>query len=339
MAEAVSRTPGPLCTLEVMARRALVGLLFSLGCAGTDQIGAGGGASTATGAGTTIPSGTTKSGAAAQTGATNATSTVTGANASSASSGVVCVDPDVDCPATGTTCRSAVCAGQACATTDAMAGTACNDAGGTVCDGAGNCVAPTCLDGMQNGAELGIDCGGGTCAGCADGAPCNQPTDCASAACVSNVCVACGGAGEPCCAGNTCDALPSTCAQNTGTLWGGTQAECNCGALRAGQVLGVDQGRWSCDGRFFLVMQGDGNLVLYYNSVALWSSNTAGTPVNRAVMEPDGNFVLYDAANQLWWASWTGGITGGWLGVQTDGNVVVYDAANQPWWATDTCCY
>ena len=56
-------------------------------------------------------------------------------------------------------------------------------------------------------------------------------------------------------------------------------------------------------------------------------------------MEPDGNFVVYDGANQIWWASWTSGIAGGWLGIQGDGNVVVYDGGNQAWWATDTCCY
>ncbi len=41
-------------------------------------------------------------------------------------------------------------------------------------------------------------------------------------------------------------------------------------------------------------MQTDGNLVLYWNGHgALWSSNTANTAGNRAIMQTDGNFVVY----------------------------------------------
>jgi hypothetical protein len=40
-----------------------------------------------------------------------------------------------------------------------------------------------CADGIPDGAETGTDCGGGTCAGCALGANCNVPGDCASGTC------------------------------------------------------------------------------------------------------------------------------------------------------------
>src|SRR6266849_5692946 len=56
----------------------------------------------------------------------------------------------------------------------------------------------------------------------------------------------------------------------------------------------------SCDHRFFMTMQGDGNLVLYQqngpgNYAALWSSNTfTGGPANHAAMQGDGNAGSHD---------------------------------------------
>jgi hypothetical protein len=75
-----------------------------------------------------------------------------------------------------------------------------------VCDGAGSCAeclddmdctAPDtcdngtcigCTDGIQNGTETGVDCGG-TCASC-NGTACTVGTDCAANACVDGVCCA-----------------------------------------------------------------------------------------------------------------------------------------------------
>jgi hypothetical protein len=52
-------------------------------------------------------------------------------------------------------------------------------------------VAPTCTDGVQNGRERDVDCGG-PCARCANARTCTNQDDCASALCVSGVCKACG---------------------------------------------------------------------------------------------------------------------------------------------------
>ncbi len=266
-----------------------------------------------------------------------------------------------DCPASETLCRLPVCADGACNTSLAVEGTACDDGGGRVCDGAGHCVecqagqdcpdypnticsnhqcvGATCTDGQKNGAEIGVDCGGGLCPGCADGFVCNQGPDCASGACLSGHCAPCGGADQPCCQGS-CDAAPLTCVQNTSTAWGGTDHECNCGLLRAGQELLTGDQRYSCDGRFLLVMQGDGNLVLYWvGQLALWSSNTTGTGANRAVLLDDGNFVVLDTSGTPYWSSGTSGLTGAFVGVQNDGNLVVYDGGSTPYWASNTCCY
>ena len=51
----------------------------------------------------------------------------------------------------------------------------------------------------------------------------------------------------------------------------------------------------------FVVMQGDGNLVGYTNGgVATWASNTAGSGGNRLVVQDDGNVVIYSPSRAVW---------------------------------------
>jgi len=110
-----------------------------------------------------------------------------------------------------------------------------------------------------------------------------------------------------------------------------------CGRLDPGQGLVAGQRVSSCDGRFALVMQTDGNLVLYQGRTPLWASNTWGTPGFVAVMQGDGNPVVYDRTARPQWAAGTWGHAGAWLAVQDDGNLVVYEG-NRPLWASNTCC-
>jgi hypothetical protein len=59
--------------------------------------------------------------------------------------------------------------------------------GNEVCGGMGS--APCCLDGLKNGGEKGVDCGGGTCIGCglvADA--CSVNFDCQSSNCKGGIC-------------------------------------------------------------------------------------------------------------------------------------------------------
>ena len=56
--------------------------------------------------------------------------------------------------------------------------------GGVPC---GACVAASCSDTKQNGLETDLDCGGGTCSGCAATKHCVANTDCASGVCNSTV--------------------------------------------------------------------------------------------------------------------------------------------------------
>jgi hypothetical protein len=93
----------------------------------------------------------------------------------------------------------------------------------------------------------------------------------------------------------------------------------------------------SQNGQSTLVMQGDGNLVLYRSGgIARWATATDGRVVSQAVMQGDGNFVMYGPGGTYIWDTATDGHPGAWLIVQDDGNVVIYDSAGYPLWATNT---
>ena len=101
-------------------------------------------------------------------------------------------------------------------------------------------------------------------------------------------------------------------------------------------------GDWinSPQGRFRLIMQIDGNLVLYRLSdyKAIWNSNTAKTSAYKAVMQYDGNFVVYGSKYEAKWSSQTYGRPASYLMVQDDGNLVIY-SVGPPYtvqWASNT---
>lgn len=114
------------------------------------------------------------------------------------------------------------------------------------------------------------------------------------------------------------------------------QAPTACGVMTADQGLYPGQSLTSCDGRFTLDMQGDGNLVLYFNGSVLWASNTAGHSAGEALMQGDGNFVVYDATGTPDWASGTPNNSGARIDLQNDGNLVVYSSSGTALWASNT---
>lgn len=88
---------------------------------------------------------------------------------------------------------------------------------------------------------------------------------------------------------------------------------------------------------FTLVMQHDGNLVLYRyinnNLSVLWASHTMNSGAHRLEMQADGNLVLYRPDNTPVWASNTVGHSSlpnnqNTLILQTDGNLVMYRQAH-----------
>lgn len=120
------------------------------------------------------------------------------------------------------------------------------------------CVS--CMDGVANGAETDIDCGGGICSPCADRLACAAPTDCASGRCEGAMCVSCsdtlrngaetdidcgGGICSPCADRRMCVA-PSDC--RSGRCEGGLCISCTDGVINGGEV-DVDCGGLSTCGR------------------------------------------------------------------------------------------
>jgi hypothetical protein len=110
-----------------------------------------------------------------------------------------------------------------------------------------------------------------------------------------------------------------------------------CGRLGANEALGPNESVTSCDGRFTFVHQSDGNVVLYQQGVARWSSRTAGRSTGALVMQGDGNLVLYGPFLNAVWSSRTPGLPNAFLAVQDDGNMVL-SSNGQPRWSTGTCC-
>ncbi len=127
------------------------------------------------------------------------------------------------------------------------------------------CLDPTCADGVQNGTETDVDCGGGACPGCDDGEMCMVGTDCSSQVCdgQTNTCtsptctdgvqnqdetdVDCGGAlcptcdnGEMCMVGTDCTSM--VCDPGTNTCTGPT---CTDGVLNQDET-DVDCGGALC---------------------------------------------------------------------------------------------
>ncbi len=83
-------------------------------------------------------------------------------------------ETDIDCG--GATCPS-------CGSGSSCAG-AVDCLSGVCAPGSSRCAAPSCTDGVRNGDETGVDCGGGTCPGCGDGGACGVRTDCVSRVCI-----------------------------------------------------------------------------------------------------------------------------------------------------------
>lgn len=117
-------------------------------------------------------------------------------------------------------------------------------------------------------------------------------------------------------------------------------AATGCGTLASGASLSPGQSVTSCKNGYQLIMQTDGNLVLYASGHrALWSSRTNGKGGWVAAMQGDGNLVVYTAGNRdehrALWASGTNNHPGARLAVQDDGNAVIY-LNSKAIWATNT---
>lgn len=96
--------------------------------------------------------------------------------------------------------------------------------------------------------------------------------------------------------------------------------------------LAVDQSIVSNNLQYRLMLQADGNLVLYAGpNEPVWATSLFG-PGMRLDMQYDGNLVLYQN-NQPIWATHTEGHGGAHLAVQDDGNLTVFDGYGNLLWS------
>ena len=105
--------------------------------------------------------------------------------------------------------------------------------------------------------------------------------------------------------------------------------------LSKGEQLAKGAQLFSKNMKYALTHQGDGNVVLYGpNGAVLWTTESNGQETDSLLMQEDGNFVLYGAGEPKW-ASNTVGSGAERLVVQNDGNVVLYTPEGAAW-ATNT---
>jgi hypothetical protein len=94
----------------------------------------------------------------------------------------------------------------------------------------------------------------------------------------------------------------------------------------------------SLSGNTTLALRNDGNLVLYLTSTGerLWNAGTAGRGGDRLVMQGDGNVVLYADGRSVW-DTGTPEHPGASLALQDDSNLVLYGSDKiQVLWTTNT---
>lgn len=105
--------------------------------------------------------------------------------------------------------------------------------------------------------------------------------------------------------------------------------------LAPNQGLSLNSSIVSPNGKYRLIMQGDGNLVLYSPNRPIWWTGTQNTGANLFIIQADGNMVIYSPARYVW-ASWTQNRGAKTLFLQDDGNLVMYDANFRPIWNSGT---
>lgn len=110
-----------------------------------------------------------------------------------------------------------------------------------------------------------------------------------------------------------------------------TQVLANGGILYPGQELST------ANRQDQLIFQPDGNLVLYTNGTAVWSSSTYHENSAELIMQGDGNLVIYNANGTAIWWSGTAGQGSSQLVIQSDDNLVMYsNETGGALWNTNT---
>ncbi|MFI5251726.1 MAG: hypothetical protein ACHQQQ_04755 [Bacteroidota bacterium] len=123
----------------------------------------------------------------------------------------------------------------------------------------------------------------------------------------------------------------------TGSYVKGKISNSTLDRLNGGESLNLGDTLFSSKGQYCIVLQGDGNFVLYKDSnVELWSAGLQCLPVQQVLMQEDGNLVLLAPDGSAAWSSKTDNHPGAYLKVQDDGNLVIYGPDDVAIWSTGT---
>ncbi len=101
---------------------------------------------------------------------------------------------------------------------------------------AGTCAVIGCADGIQDGQETDVDCGGPSCSQCGNGRHCGVGADCQSGVCSGGVCAVLLPAGASCTGNAGC--LSGSCAQNGICCASACSTSGTCGAVGCGAGTG-----------------------------------------------------------------------------------------------------
>lgn len=112
---------------------------------------------------------------------------------------------------------------------------------------------------------------------------------------------------------------------------GGVASATAAGQLPVGQNLTSGQTLSSPNGTYSLIMESTGDLVVDQGATQIWDSNTSGNPNDYLVLQNDGNLVIYTSAGSAIWSTYTSGTVASYLAMQNDGNLVIYGPSGATW--------
>lgn len=109
-------------------------------------------------------------------------------------------------------------------------------------------------------------------------------------------------------------------------------SSCKNDILVAGEKLEVNEVLVSNNRKYKLIMQENGDLVLYSGiNIPMWSSFTAGQAITTLVLEKNGELVLYGEQGKIFWKTETSGNANAYLLLQDDGNLVLCNNGRAIW--------
>jgi hypothetical protein len=105
----------------------------------------------------------------------------------------------------------------------------------------------------------------------------------------------------------------------------------------SGAQLDSGESKFSLNQQWRLILQTDGNLVIYNTATGVykWATQTIGSGAIKAIMQEDGQFCLYNAAGELKWTTYTRD-AGSVARLESDGILAVHSPKGYAVWNSVT---